>query len=81
LMCPFCENTDHQTLRYFYTEREKAYRIDICDKCKRYIKTVDARQLAGEIFLPVEDIGTLHLDILAADKGFRRETFNFLGIF
>ncbi len=81
VMCPFCENTDHGSLRYFYTEKEKAYRIDICDKCKRYIKTVDSRQLAGEIFLPVEDIATLHLDILAADKGFKRETFNFLGIF
>lgn len=81
LMCPFCENTDHRTLRYFYTEKEKAYRIDICDKCKRYIKTVDSRQLSEEIFLPVEDIGTLHLDILAANKGFKRDTFNFLGIF
>jgi FdhE protein len=81
LMCPFCENTDHRTLRYFHTEKEKAYRIDICDKCKRYIKTVDSRQLSEEIFLPVEDIGTLHLDILAANKGFKREAFDFLGIF
>ncbi len=81
VMCPFCENTDHGSLRYFYTEKEKAYRIDICDKCKRYVKTVDSRELAEEIFLPVEDIGTLHLDILAANKGFKRETFNFLGIF
>ena len=81
LMCPFCENTDHRTLRYFYTEKEKAYRIDVCDKCKRYVKTVDTRQLAHEIFLPVEDLATLHLDILAADKGFKRESFDFLGIF
>jgi len=81
VMCPFCENTDQGSLRYFYTEKEKAYRIDICDKCKRYIKTVDSRQLAEEIFLPVEDIATLHLDILAGDKGFKREAFNFLGIF
>ena len=81
LMCPFCENTDHRTLRYFYTEKEKAYRIDVCDKCKRYIKTVDTRQLADEIFLPVEDLATLHLDILAADKGFKRESFDLLGIF
>ena len=81
LMCPFCENTDHRTLRYFYTEKERAYRIDICDKCKRYIKTVDSRQLPDKIFLPIEDLATLHLDILAAEKGFKRETFNFLGIF
>jgi FdhE protein len=80
LMCPFCENTDHKTLRYFYTEKEKAYRIDVCDKCKRYIKTVDARQLSDEIFLPVEDLATLHLDILAAEKGFKRESFDLLGI-
>ena len=81
LMCPFCENSDHHTLRYFHTEKERAYRIDICDKCKRYIKTVDSRQFVDEIFLFVEDIGTLHLDILAAEKGFKRETFNFLGVF
>jgi FdhE protein len=81
LMCPFCENTDHRTLRYFYTEKERAYRIDVCDKCKKYIKTVDSRQLSDEIFLPVEDLATLHLDILAADKGFKRESFDFLGIF
>jgi FdhE protein len=81
LMCPFCENTEHQTLRYFYTEREKAYRIDVCDKCKRYIKTVDTQKIVDEIFLPVEDLATLHLDILAANKGFKRESFDFLGIF
>jgi FdhE protein len=81
LMCPFCENTEHQTLRYFYTEREKAYRIDVCDKCKRYIKTVDTRRIADEIFLAVEDLATLHLDILASNKGFKRESFDFLGIF
>jgi FdhE protein len=81
LMCPFCENTDHQTLRYFYTEKEKAYRIDVCDKCKKYIKTVDTRQLPDEIFPPVEDLATLHLDILAAEKGFKRESFDLLGIF
>jgi len=81
LMCPFCENTDHKSLRYFYTEKEREYRIDVCDHCKRYIKTIDSRHLADEIFLPIEDIGTLHLDILAADKGYKRETFNFLGIF
>jgi FdhE protein len=81
MVCPFCENADHRTLRYFYTEKEKAYRIDVCDKCKRYVKTVDTRQLAHEIFLPVEDLATLHLDILAADKGFKRESFDFLGIF
>jgi FdhE protein len=30
LKCPFCENEDHEKLRYFYTEKEgKAYRIDV----------------------------------------------------
>jgi FdhE protein len=73
LKCPFCENNDHEKLRYFYTEKEgRAYRIDVCEKCKRYIKTVDTNEV-GEVIPPLEDIGTLHLDVLAQNEGYKRE--------
>ena len=70
LSCPFCENTDPQSLRYLYIEKESEYRIDLCEKCKKYIKTVDTRKLGGPIFPELEDISTLHLDILAEEEGF-----------
>lgn len=72
--CPFCENEDHEKLRYFYTEKEgRAYRVDVCVKCKRYIKAVDTVELGIDFIPLLEDIGTLHLDILAQKEGYSKE--------
>jgi len=72
LKCPFCENKDHKSLHYFYEEGQEIYRVDVCDKCRQYIKTVDSRKLNYEPDLNLEDIVTIHLDIVASEKGFKR---------
>jgi FdhE protein len=73
LKCPSCGNDDHEALKYFYTENEgTANRIDVCDKCKKYIKTVDTREISGEIIPLIEDMGTLYLDALAQKEGYLR---------
>jgi len=72
LKCPFCENADHTSLHYFYEEGDEAHRMDVCDNCKSYIKTVDSRKLNYEPDLQAEDIVTIHLDIIASEKGYRR---------
>jgi len=68
--CPFCGNENQQELAYFTIEDEEKYRVDVCNECKRYIKTVDLRNTKGEVNLDIEDIATLHLDILANDEGY-----------
>jgi len=72
LKCPFCENKDHESLHYLYEEGKEVYRVDVCDKCKQYIKTVDSRKLNFEPDLELEDIATIHLDMMASEKGFKR---------
>lgn len=72
LKCPFCENEDHESLHFFYEEGKEGYRVDVCDKCKQYIKTVDSRKLNFEPDLELEDIVTIHLDMMASEKGFKR---------
>ena len=72
LFCAFCGNQDHQTLGYFYSEEEPEYRVDTCDRCKNYIKTVDTRKLDRLLYPPLEQICTLHLDIKAEEAGFKR---------
>ena len=67
LYCPFCDNTDNKTLNYLYSEEEKEYRIDLCDKCKKYIKTIDTRKTERIIYPPLEQVATLHLDIKAKE--------------
>lgn len=68
IYCPFCENKEAQTLGYFYSEEEREYRTDICHKCKRYIKTIDTRQLQRFFYPRLEEIVMLHLDIQVNDK-------------
>ncbi|MGZ3513403.1 MAG: formate dehydrogenase accessory protein FdhE, partial [Thermodesulfobacteriota bacterium] len=75
LFCPFCNNKDQESLHYLFAEGEEAYRIDLCDKCHRYIKTIDYRNLA-ESDPVLEDLATLHLDILASQKGYKRPVPN-----
>jgi len=70
LFCPFCENKDSKSLHYLFSEDEKEYRIDVCDRCNKYIKNVDTRIITRFIYLPLEQIATLHLDIMAKEKGF-----------
>ncbi|HEX7533718.1 MAG TPA: formate dehydrogenase accessory protein FdhE [Syntrophales bacterium] len=70
IKCPFCGNEEQQTLAYFSIEGEERYRVDVCNECKRYIKTVDFRETKEEADLDVEDIATLHLDMLANEEGY-----------
>jgi FdhE protein len=74
-ICPFCNNTDQESLQFFYAEEEKTHRVDLCDKCHQYIKTIDLRTL-GETDFPLEDLATLHLDITAQKKGYKRAVPN-----
>jgi FdhE protein len=75
LICPFCNNKEQQFLQYFCGKGEEAYRIDLCDKCHQYIKTIDYRTLE-ESDPVLEDLATLHLDILAIQKGYQRPVPN-----
>lgn len=70
IKCPFCGNEEQQTLAYFTIEGEEKYRVDVCHECKRYIKIVDFREMKEEANLDVEDIATLHLDMLANEEGY-----------
>ena len=75
LICPFCNNKEQEFLQYFCGEGEEVYRIDLCDKCHQYIKTIDYRTLE-ESDPVLEDLATLHLDILAIQKGHQRPVPN-----
>ncbi|MDH4222030.1 MAG: formate dehydrogenase accessory protein FdhE [candidate division Zixibacteria bacterium] len=72
LKCPFCSNEDQKSLRYFFTEEKDFYRVDVCDKCKSYIKTIDQRKMPhpNELSLYRESMQTLFLDLLAERDGY-----------
>jgi len=71
LKCPFCENSEPKELGYFASEEEAGFRVDFCKKCKVYIKTLDMRVVESPAPLELENLITLHLDILAHEQGFK----------
>jgi FdhE protein len=74
LQCPSCGNENQKTLRYFYVENEETpYRVDVCDRCKHYVKTVDERKRIKEekTVFEIENMLTLYLDDCAKEEGYR----------
>lgn len=70
IKCPFCGNEEQHSLAYFALEGEESRRVDVCNKCRRYIKIVELSSPTEELNLDVEDIATLHLDMLAYEEGY-----------
>jgi FdhE protein len=82
IMCPFCGNENHNRLRYFFAEgdssqAENPFRVDVCDKCKRYIKTIDERKMPEDKIpdFSLENVNTLYLDIVAQKDGYKSPTY------
>jgi len=73
IKCPFCSNDNHNTLRYFFTDEKSPYRVDICDECKGYVKTIDQRKLeeGRELDLGWESLKTISMDLVAQKEGFQ----------
>jgi FdhE protein len=65
LRCPFCENDNIKELSYLRAENEEGLRVDLCGRCNNYLKTIDLREISGPIILPLDDVATWHLDIIA----------------
>ncbi|HPE07219.1 MAG TPA: formate dehydrogenase accessory protein FdhE [Smithellaceae bacterium] len=70
IKCPFCGNEEQHSLAYFAVEGEERYRVDVCNKCRRYIKIVELPKSSEDVNMDVEDIATLHLDVLAYEEGY-----------
>ncbi len=71
IICPYCRNDSPESISYFYSEEEKAYRVYTCAQCQKYIKTVDTRELSRQFYAPLESLMTLHLDLQAESNGYR----------
>ncbi len=70
ILCPFCSSTDSKRLSYVKMEEEKSIRGDVCDLCKKYIKTIDTRECEEKIYLPLELLAGLPLDMKLSQEGY-----------
>jgi ribosomal protein S27AE len=73
LKCAFCANQDYKSLGYISREgEEEKYRLQTCDQCRGYLKLVVTFDPTPVDLLPVEDLATLHLDLIANEREYLR---------
>lgn len=66
--CPFCETESHK-LAAIGVEGAHGLRIDYCETCHGYLKTYDGE---GNERVMLADWTSLHVDVLAIDRGLKR---------
>ena len=72
-MCAHCGTEDRSALGVLLPEGGAGTeRIDTCDACRGYIKTVISHDPAPADLLAVIDLETLPLDFLARARGYER---------
>jgi FdhE protein len=69
--CPSCFEDDPRRLPSFTSERHPLARIEACETCRRYVKSIDTT-LDGRIVPEVDDLASLALDLWAREEGFER---------
>jgi FdhE protein len=70
LLCPFCGCRDHQQLGYLHIEGDQQKRAATCTQCRCYNKTLATLAPIPAIELAVDDLATIHLDIIALEHGY-----------
>jgi len=67
--CSYCGNSSKDTFAY-YPSDDDAYRLYVCDNCKRYLKVLDGRQASTRPLLPLQRIITVGMDMAARQQGY-----------
>jgi FdhE protein len=71
LLCPFCGCRDHQQLGYLHVEGDQQKRAATCAQCRCYNKALATLMPIPPIELVVDDLATIHLDLIALEQGYQ----------
>jgi FdhE protein len=78
VLCPTCGEVDYQKLPRYAADDLSWVRVDACDTCQYYLKSIDmtVEGLAAPI---VDEIATAPLDLWAVDHGYKKTHQNLMG--
>jgi formate dehydrogenase maturation protein FdhE len=71
IACAACGETAPDKLAVFQAERHPAVRIEVCDTCQRYLKSIDLT-VDGLAIPEIDDLCSLSMDLWATDHGYER---------
>lgn len=72
LRCLWCGSTEQDDLSFLYDPEQPRQRVDVCDHCKGYVKTLVTFDPFDPEMLLVHDLETVAMDQTAANAGYRR---------
>lgn len=75
LQCPFCEKQEGK-VNFFFNRESDPFQVEVCNSCKRYLKTLFEDRLPGEIdpvaLTELFHYATLEIDRIAQQEGYFR---------
>jgi len=77
--CAACGETASDKLKQFRVAEYPGVRVDVCETCQMYVKTLDYRELDKGLLPALDDMATVALDVLAQSHGYRRPTLSAWG--
>ena len=78
LLCPHCGEEDRDQLPVYTVKEFPHVRIEACDSCKCYVKSVDLT-VDGRAVAEVDELATVALDLWAAENSYLKVVPNLLG--
>jgi FdhE protein len=79
VVCPSCGEQQFDALPVYTADQFEYIRIEACDRCRSYLKTIDLTKDGLAVPL-VDDIASVSLDLWARDRGYVRLRANLLGL-
>jgi formate dehydrogenase accessory protein FdhE len=79
VLCASCGETDERKLAYFKTASYDHLRVDACDTCRRYVKTVDLTRLGLAVPI-VDELAGAPLDLWAREHDYQKVELNLVGV-
>lgn len=79
LYCPSCGEEREPQLAYYSAPEVPHVRVDVCDTCRTYLKTVDLTK-TGLAVPAVDELAAIPLDLWARENNYRKLQMNAGGI-
>jgi FdhE protein len=79
VLCASCGEDDEGKLGFFQAAAHDHLRIEACDSCRRYLKSVDLTRLGVAVPI-VDEVAGAPLDLWAREHDYEKIELNLVGL-
>lgn len=79
VVCPSCGEDDEHKLGYYRSAELDHVRVDACESCGHYLKTIDLGRSGLAVPL-VDEVAAAALDVWATEHGYQKIEINLVGL-